>query len=245
MQIFKDLQGNQRREAKRRLAVKMVIEQDATAQEAADLVEVHATTVRAWLRAYREYGESSLVPGASKGRPPKLSDDDLLWLCQALLQDATEHGFPTNLWTCSRVAALIQQEFGVCYHPDHISKLLRQLGFSHQKPEGRARECDEGAIKHWVNKGWPRIKKSQASECDACVPGRIGLQPQAQRLPDLVPLRRDAGPSADSAGLDQTKSDRGVEPVPQATQGPVVLAMARRQRDQAGRVHRFHPSSVA
>jgi transposase len=79
---------------------------------------------------------------------------------QALAEQGPEAlGYETPLWTLGRVGHLIEQEFGVQYHKGHIWKLLRQLRWSCQQPEGRARERNEGAIRHWKRVEWPRIKK--------------------------------------------------------------------------------------
>jgi transposase len=69
------------------------------------------------------------------------------------------HGYRTNLWTTARIAEVIGQEFGVHYHRDHIGRLMHSLQWSHQKPERRALERNEGAIEHWKRKDWQRIKK--------------------------------------------------------------------------------------
>jgi transposase len=68
-------------------------------------------------------------------------------------------GYETPLWTCERVAHLIEQEFGVRYHAGHVWKLLRQLNGSPQRPAGRAWERNEEAIGEWKRKTWPAIKK--------------------------------------------------------------------------------------
>ena len=81
-------------------------------------------------------------------------------LVRLLLQGATAHGWRTNLWTTGRIAELVRREFGVEYHRDHIGRLLHSLGWSVQKPERRALERDEQAIKRWKQKDWPRIKKT-------------------------------------------------------------------------------------
>jgi transposase len=70
------------------------------------------------------------------------------------------HGYRTNLWTTRRIADLIQREFGVPYHRDHIGRLMRSLGWSHQKPDTRAIERDEEAIARWKQQKWPRVKKT-------------------------------------------------------------------------------------
>jgi len=57
-------------------------------------------------------------------------------------------------------ASTVWRRFRVTYHANHISRLLRSLGFSPQKPERRARERDEEAIRGWVRSEWPRVKKN-------------------------------------------------------------------------------------
>ena len=76
-----------------------------------------------------------------------------------MLKGSKKAGFPTDLWTCPRVAHLIQSLFGVRYHVDHIGRILHDLGWSPQKPERRAIERSETRIKEWIKVDWPRIKK--------------------------------------------------------------------------------------
>jgi hypothetical protein len=70
---------------------------------------------------------------------------------------AEAFGYDTGLWTAARVAQLIEQECGIAYHPGHVWRLLRQLGWSCQRPTGRALERDEQAIAQWKRKRWPEI----------------------------------------------------------------------------------------
>lgn len=71
-------------------------------------------------------------------------------------------GFETEFWTCARVAQVVEREFGVSYHPDHMDRILRDLGFTPQKPQRKARERDEVAIDRWRREARPRIKKGDA-----------------------------------------------------------------------------------
>jgi hypothetical protein len=80
------------------------------------------------------------------------------------LAGAREAGFDNDLWTCRRVAQLIVRRFGVFYHADHTGRLLHGLGWSPQKPQRRAAERDEEAVRTWLKKDWPRIKKNPAAE---------------------------------------------------------------------------------
>jgi len=62
---------------------------------------------------------------------------------RALLRGAEAAAFPTDLWTCPRVAQLIENDFGITFHVDHVCRLLHGLGWGRQKPERRAVERDE------------------------------------------------------------------------------------------------------
>jgi transposase len=79
-----------------------------------------------------------------------------------LLEGPEPLGYETPLWTCPRVAHLIEREFGVRYHPGHVWKLLIGLGWSPQRPTGRARERNEAETLRWKRKVWPAIKKKPA-----------------------------------------------------------------------------------
>ena len=57
------------------------------------------------------------------------------------------------------MAQVILKEFGVSYHPAHVSRLLREAGLSLQKPARRANQRDEEAIKRWKEERWPSLKK--------------------------------------------------------------------------------------
>jgi transposase len=143
-------------EARRRRAVAM-LEAGAGVREVADRLGVSRVSVGKWKRA----GAAGV---AAKPRPPpprKLSPPRLARLRELLIAGPVACGFPTDLWTCPRVARLILERFGVSYHPDHLSRLLRDLGFTPQKPVRRAAERDETAIRAWVRDGWPRIKKKR------------------------------------------------------------------------------------
>lgn len=117
-------------------------------------------SVHRWLLAYREDGADGLAPVPAPGRPPKLRPKDRRKLARMLLEGATTFGYSTDLWTSTRVVDLIRRHFRVAYHVNHITRLLRSLGFSPQKPQRRARERDEAAIRGWVQKDWPRVKKT-------------------------------------------------------------------------------------
>lgn len=72
-------------------------------------------------------------------------------------------GFATELWTTTRIAAVITRQFGVPLHRAHIGRLLTALGWSCQKPERRALERNEVAIARWKRYRWVAIKKKRSA----------------------------------------------------------------------------------
>jgi transposase len=85
-------------------------------------------------------------------------------LVDLLAQGAEAHGFLGAVWTRRWVAALIKQHFAVSYHPSHVGRLLRQIGWSPQKPIVRATQRDDVAVARWYNERWPALKKRRCAK---------------------------------------------------------------------------------
>lgn len=80
-------------------------------------------------------------------------------LVTILKEGPSRAGFSTDLWTTARVAKVVRKKFRISYHPDHVGRILHDLGFSPQKPQQVAREQDTAAVERWRKQDWPRIKK--------------------------------------------------------------------------------------
>ena len=120
----------------------------------------NASSVMRWRDARCRLGSQALEVRCSPGRPLKLIQSQRKRLVRLLVKGPLAQGYRTNLWTTARIAALVEQEFGVRYHPDHIGRLMHTLGWSPQKPGRRALERDEDQIERWKQKDWPRVKKT-------------------------------------------------------------------------------------
>ena len=127
--------------------------------EVAHMLGVDRRSVRRWNAAFRKTGNKGIAAKPASGRPAKLDQTEKRQLEKVLLKGATAAGYPTDLWTCPRVAQVIAEHFAVTYHVDHIGRLLRSLGWSPQKPQRRAVERDEAVVQRWVKTQWPRVKK--------------------------------------------------------------------------------------
>lgn len=155
--------GSPRELEQRRLRALGLLAQGLGPVEVARQLGVDRRSVRRWRSAERRSGREALRARLASGRPPKLSATGHKRLVAQLLRGAKQAGFETDLWTCPRVAQVIESKFGVRYHVDHVCRLLHSLGFTPQKPARRAAERDEQAIRQWVQHEWPVIKKKRAS----------------------------------------------------------------------------------
>src|SRR5215217_8642357 len=125
----------------------------------ADALGVTEGAVSQWMKRAREQGVEGLRHKPPPGATPRLSEEARAKLPELLARGAEAHGFRGEVWTCERVATMIRKEFGVSYHPAHVSRMVRALGFSLQKPQRRAEQRDEEAIEHWKEKKWPSLKR--------------------------------------------------------------------------------------
>ena len=123
---------------------------------------VSRAAVCQWLGTAKKKGPSGLKRKPRPGRPPKLTTGQRQSLLRLLALGAERAGYTTQLWTAERIQRLVIERFGARYHVNHVPKLLRQCGWSYQRPTARAIERDEAAVGRWLRKDWPRIKKKPA-----------------------------------------------------------------------------------
>ena len=180
---------------RRRFQAVKLLKQGYNQSEEARRVKVCSQTVSRWARAVAAEGELAMEAVGRAGRKPLLDEEQRERLTERLLEGPERLGYETPLWTCPRVAHLIEQEFGVSYHAGHVWKLLRQLNWSPQRPVGRALERDEQAIQHWKRKTWPEIKKGPNRGPYDRLHRRKRAEPAASPLPYLGTARPDAGPA--------------------------------------------------
>jgi transposase len=114
-----------------------------------------------WHKAWTDGGTQALKAAGRAGRRPRLSADQMRELEGILLAGPGESGYRTELWTLPRIAEVIRRRFAVSYHPGYVWCLLRELGWSCQKPASRARERDEERIQRWLKETWPAIKRGR------------------------------------------------------------------------------------
>lgn len=148
----------------RRQLASQLLDEGKGLNEVARLVQASPSSVHRWKTMKAQHGAAGLKAKPHPGRPSRLTEPHKAQLLDWLGAGPLAAGYDTDLWTCARVATLIQQQFNVAYHPDHVGKLLHGLGFSCQYPEQRGREREEEAIRGGRLVEWPRSKKKPAKK---------------------------------------------------------------------------------
>ena len=147
-------------EQRRREAAEL-LRQGVHQAEVARRVGAHRQSVGRWAQQLEEGGLRALQRAGRAGRKAHLRPEDLRRIERGLKRGPQALGYESGLWTSARVAHLIEKECGVRYHAGHAWRILRQLGWSCQRPTGQALERDEEKIRLWKQKRWSELKKGQ------------------------------------------------------------------------------------
>jgi transposase len=144
----------------RRFRALRLLEKGFPQAEVARRTKVSRQSVLRWNRQRIEGGQDALRAAGRAGRKPRLEPDQERELVNLLVAGPEAAGFATPLWTLERVAKVIRRQFGFACHATTALRILRdRLGWSCQKPVGRALERDEAALATWKRKTWPALKK--------------------------------------------------------------------------------------
>jgi transposase len=99
-------------------------------KDIAEALGVPQDAVSQWIKRGRTSGEAGLTEQPNSGAPMRLSAADRQKLPGLLERGAESFGIRDELWICARVGKLIEREFGVRYHPAHVSRILKDLGWT-------------------------------------------------------------------------------------------------------------------
>src|SRR5215211_5400707 len=144
----------------RRLAGATLLRQGRLSQaQIARQLGVSRASVCRWAATLAQEGRRGLEARPIPGREPRLDEKAWARLGRLLDWGAVAAGFATERWTLKRIAALIEREFGVHYHPRYLERPLKAHGFSVQRPTTRAKERDELVIAVWPKREWVALKR--------------------------------------------------------------------------------------
>jgi len=131
-----------------------------TTSEIAQHLKVHRSSVPVWIEHWNHYGEEGLWEGHRSGRPARLNEGQRQMLADILDSGPVAYGLETGIWTSPLIRQIIREEFDQDYHPGHVRKLLKQLGYSMQRPTTSLVQADQRQKLKWVRYTYPNLKKT-------------------------------------------------------------------------------------
>lgn len=129
----------------------------------AEALGVNRTAITKWLAWYSAEGADGLRTTPRPGRVPRLTEEQRAEVARVVEGGPIAAGFTSGVWTGALVGQWIEKRFGVRYHPQHIPRLLHQLGFSVQRPRKRLARADLEKQAMWLRKTFPAIKKKRGA----------------------------------------------------------------------------------
>jgi transposase len=226
--------------------------------EVALTVGVAQQTVYTWKRLLDEGGIDALRGVPERGRPAQLDAEQLASVRAALLQSPTDHGFGTELWTLKRVGFVIERLHRVRLGQTNVWRIQGSLGLSPPKPDTRAIERNEEAVRAWKRSTWSTAKNNPARRSSNCLRRRVRDQRPTypgSHLGTQGPDTRNTGPIQLESCLGNSRADtnqllvplarrqhqeRRDRRVPEGTQGPSHPLCA----GAPGRLGRAHPNCI-
>src|SRR3954464_13601445 len=103
-------------------------------RDIAEALGVREETVSRWLARARDGGPEALLARPGPGRPPKLSDAELGVIPEFLWHGPEAYGFRGQVRIPPRIASVIKEELGGCYHKGHVGRLLDESDWTRQLP---------------------------------------------------------------------------------------------------------------
>ena len=125
----------------------------------ASTLDAPRSRVSQWLKAFDEHGIEGLMEGRRSGRPSLLTDLQKILICDIVDSGPIAYGLLSGVWTSKLISEIIDDEFGIRYHPGHVWKLLQEFGFSVQSPKRLLANADNEKRQKWIKETYPKIKK--------------------------------------------------------------------------------------
>ena len=135
------------------------VRQGQPVKEVAAAYGLNTRTIYRWLSQFANGGQNALLAKPIPGRPPKVTPEEMRWIAQAVRDDTPQQfKFPYGLWTLSLIGKLIEREFGKSLSLASVSRVMKLLGFTVQKPLYQAWQQDPVLVRRWETETYPEIR---------------------------------------------------------------------------------------
>jgi transposase len=86
-------------------------------------------------RRYRERGLAGLTPGKPPGQTSRATPEYRAALRTTLQTPPQQLGYGFSVWSVARLGEHLRRQTGIAFSEDHLRRLVRQEGFSFQRPK--------------------------------------------------------------------------------------------------------------
>jgi transposase len=150
----------------RRRVVHAILEQGMAQTEAGRLFGVGRTSIYYWLKAHQKGGDAALkAHKRGPKRQSRLAGHQAATLVRLISERCPDQlRLPFALWTRDAVRQLIEKRFGVSVSVWTVGRYLKRWGFTPQKPLRRAYEQNPEAVRLWLKKDYPAIRRQARKE---------------------------------------------------------------------------------
>jgi len=150
----------------RRRVVAAVREQGMSQVDAAATFQVSRASIHNWLRAVEQSGTTALKAHKRGPKPHSRLEGHQAATIVRMIEDRCPEQLhlPFALWTREAVQQLIVQRCGIDLSVWTVGRYLAKWGFTPQKPLRRAYEQDAAAVKEWMEREYPSIRRQAKAE---------------------------------------------------------------------------------
>jgi transposase len=126
----------------KRLQAVVLNSEGQTSGELARILKAPRSKVSEWLQRYQTEGVDGLLEGYRSGRPSELTEKQQQQLEDIVDSGPVAYGLDNGIWTSPMIAWVIEEEFGVQYHPGH-AQVAPRLGIfgAASTPHSGPRRC--------------------------------------------------------------------------------------------------------
>ena len=193
IRLSKDAEKEGAYRVAKRLRAVVLNSEGHTSGKLAEILQAPRSKVSEWLQRYQTDGVDGLLEGYRSGRPSELTKKQRQELGDILDSGPVAYGLDSGIWTSPMIAWVIEEEFGVQYHPGHVRKLLRDWGFSVKRSRRVLARADAAAQDRWHRRIYPTLKKSPLAKLGAPLYGRSQLPARLDAPRHLEPRRVSTG----------------------------------------------------
>ena len=143
----------------RRLKAGVLFNKGKTQADVARKCGVTTAAANRWYAAWDKGGQAALKSKGHSGFASSLTPEKRREFKKAILKGPRAFGFETDLWTLPRLAAVMKKVCKIKFSEVWIWHIVRELGFTPQKPQVKAIQRNEKAIKEWKETTLPDLKK--------------------------------------------------------------------------------------